>query len=366
MEREIRFCTSADGVRIGYCVVGKGRPLITVYPWGSSLEVNWYPFGYSSSHDNPMVIGFDRRGNGTSQRDVEDFTLAAQVGDIEAIADELRLDRFDLFGDLDGATIAAAFASDHPERIRRLILSAPYSHGGEIGGLDSVSGLIALVRGNWQLGRRALADVVFPRGPIEEQIAFANMLRQSMSADVAARHLEFQLSVDVRPSLPKIKAPTLIFHGIRDRRSPIAAGRTVALLISDARFVPLEGKTWETSAPTEQATALIRQFLGEAADAANRSDATSYPSLAVTSSDASSVSQLVTGPRPSNPEHLTPRELEVLRLIADGRTNAEISRELVLSLRTVARHITNIYGKIGARSKADATAYAIRHELTPD
>ncbi len=42
-----------------------------------------------------------------------------------------------------------------------------------------------------------------------------------------------------------------------------------------------------------------------------------------------------------------------MRLIAAGRTNLEISRELVLSLRTVARHITNIYGKIGARGKAD-------------
>jgi DNA-binding NarL/FixJ family response regulator len=61
---------------------------------------------------------------------------------------------------------------------------------------------------------------------------------------------------------------------------------------------------------------------------------------------------------------LTPRELEVLRLIAAGHTNREISDELVLSVRTVARHITNVYGKIGARSKAEATAFAIRHNLT--
>jgi class 3 adenylate cyclase len=64
--------------------------------------------------------------------------------------------------------------------------------------------------------------------------------------------------------------------------------------------------------------------------------------------------------------NLTLREVEVLRLIAAGRTNAEISHELVLSGRTIARHITNIYDKIGARSKADATAYAIRHGLTED
>ena len=68
-------------------------------------------------------------------------------------------------------------------------------------------------------------------------------------------------------------------------------------------------------------------------------------------------------PRPF-PDGLTPREGEVLRLIAAGRTNREISGELVLSVRTVARHITNIYTKIGARSKAEATGYAMRQGLT--
>ena len=63
------------------------------------------------------------------------------------------------------------------------------------------------------------------------------------------------------------------------------------------------------------------------------------------------------------PDGLTPREAEVLGLIAAGHTNREISDDLTLSVRTVARHITNIYAKIGARGKADATAYAIGHRL---
>jgi DNA-binding CsgD family transcriptional regulator len=60
---------------------------------------------------------------------------------------------------------------------------------------------------------------------------------------------------------------------------------------------------------------------------------------------------------------LTPRETEILRLIASGRSSNEISLELTLSIRTVGRHITNIYAKIGARTRADATAYAIRNRL---
>jgi len=55
--------------------------------------------------------------------------------------------------------------------------------------------------------------------------------------------------------------------------------------------------------------------------------------------------------------------VEVLRLVAAGRSNHEIAEDLVLSERTVARHITNIYGKTGANSRADATAYAYRRRL---
>ena len=53
----------------------------------------------------------------------------------------------------------------------------------------------------------------------------------------------------------------------------------------------------------------------------------------------------------------------MLRLVAAGRSNREIANELVLSERTVARHVTNIYGKTGAGGRAEATAYAFKHGL---
>jgi DNA-binding CsgD family transcriptional regulator len=72
-----------------------------------------------------------------------------------------------------------------------------------------------------------------------------------------------------------------------------------------------------------------------------------------------------TGEQPvAFPGGLTAREAEVLRLLAAGRTSKEIGEQLVISLSTVERHITNLYGKINARSRADATAFAFRHGLT--
>ncbi|HET9495645.1 MAG TPA: tetratricopeptide repeat protein [Chloroflexia bacterium] len=72
-------------------------------------------------------------------------------------------------------------------------------------------------------------------------------------------------------------------------------------------------------------------------------------------------------PQQPYPDDLTVREMEVLRLIAAGKSNQEIAQGLVLSLRTVERHISNIYQKIGATgriARATATAYAMRHGLT--
>ena len=60
---------------------------------------------------------------------------------------------------------------------------------------------------------------------------------------------------------------------------------------------------------------------------------------------------------------LSPRELEVVRLVAAGRSNHAIAAELVLSEKTVARHLSNIFGKLGVGSRTAAAAYAYEHGL---
>ncbi|MCH7653279.1 MAG: helix-turn-helix transcriptional regulator, partial [Chloroflexi bacterium] len=65
------------------------------------------------------------------------------------------------------------------------------------------------------------------------------------------------------------------------------------------------------------------------------------------------------------PNGLTEREVEVLRLVAAGKTNREIASELVLSVRTVERHISNIYAKTSSGGRAEATAFAFTHGLMP-
>jgi DNA-binding NarL/FixJ family response regulator len=65
----------------------------------------------------------------------------------------------------------------------------------------------------------------------------------------------------------------------------------------------------------------------------------------------------------NQPDHLTRREADVLALVAEGLSNKQIAEHLVLSVRTVERHLTNSYRKINAHSKAQATAYALSKGL---
>jgi DNA-binding NarL/FixJ family response regulator len=63
------------------------------------------------------------------------------------------------------------------------------------------------------------------------------------------------------------------------------------------------------------------------------------------------------------PAGLTDREVEVLRLIARGRTNREVASALRLSVKTVGRHVENVYAKAGVRTRAGAALFAAEHRL---
>ncbi|MBE0608979.1 MAG: helix-turn-helix transcriptional regulator [Dehalococcoidia bacterium] len=72
---------------------------------------------------------------------------------------------------------------------------------------------------------------------------------------------------------------------------------------------------------------------------------------------------MVDGPAAAYPDGLSEREVEVLRLIAAGRSNAEIAEGLFISPHTVGRHVSNIFGKLGIANRADAAAWAVRNGL---
>jgi DNA-binding NarL/FixJ family response regulator len=88
--------------------------------------------------------------------------------------------------------------------------------------------------------------------------------------------------------------------------------------------------------------------------ATGRDGAPSQPALEQAEPEAST---------PAGLEHLTPRQIEVLRLVARGMTNAEIAEALFLSRRTVHAHLRSIFHKLEVGHRSAATRYAIQHGL---
>ncbi len=90
--------------------------------------------------------------------------------------------------------------------------------------------------------------------------------------------------------------------------------------------------------------------------------ALSEEELSTITSSAAPTEQL-SSPMSEHPAGLTPREVEVLRLVATGMTNVQVARELFLSPRTVQRHLNSIYHKLGVSSRVAATRFALEHGL---
>ena len=125
----------------------------------------------------------------------------------------------------------------------------------------------------------------------------------------------------------------------------------------------------DIDAPYETARARVLiglgcRALGDEDDAELELDAarTTFARLGATH-DRANVDSLIGSPADGAESGLTPRELQVLRLLATGKTNRAIAAELVLADKTVDRHVTNIFAKLGVSSRAAATAHAYEHRL---
>jgi DNA-binding NarL/FixJ family response regulator len=119
------------------------------------------------------------------------------------------------------------------------------------------------------------------------------------------------------------------------------------------------------SAVVDRTTTSLRVRLGQDRFAATQTEGRS---LRTEDAIADALSVEIEAQEPGARAHaaadgLTPREIEVLRLLAAGRSNPEIAATLVISVKTVERHLANVYAKIGARTRVDAATYALTRGL---
>lgn len=347
LSQTIRFCTSQHDLRIAYATTGKGPGLVRAAHFLTHLEVDlhspvWQPWLAELSRDR-MLVRYDGRGCGLSDRTSTPLSLDAWVADLEAVVDACNLDRFALFGCSQGCAVSIAYAARHPERVSCMVFIGGYARGllrrdptpeqvreGRV--------LLDLIEVGWGRDnpafRQVFTSLFIPEGTPEQIRWFNELERLTTSPEHAARTIAAFGQIDVSELATRIACPTLVLHARGDARVPFEEGRRVAGLIPGARFVPLDSRNHVLLAHEPA----FRHCFDEIHSFLKAYDPAHAPSSVFPA--------------------LTPRERDLLELLAHGLDNLQIAAHLGLTEKTVRNKVSAVFDKLAVATRAQAIVQA--------
>jgi DNA-binding CsgD family transcriptional regulator/pimeloyl-ACP methyl ester carboxylesterase len=337
----VQYAKTRDGFDIAYSVCGEGYPFVMMPLHFSHIQLYWTQETFmlpwlQGLAERFQFIQYDGRGQGMSTRGLpEEISATVVEQDLEAVTDHLRLGRFILLATGWQDATAVGYAVAHPERIAALILMSPQSAAAQ----RSRGAFDLLAAEDWELFLRSVISANLSPARLREAVDRVNQTWTQRDY-LIVRKSRIQAGFEgFEAALARIRTPTLVLHPqnyVLSSRPKDSMQLTAQ--IANARFVMIEGET--ILGEPAQGLKAISDFVGSL----QPQDEASWDSRA-------------------SPGALSAREREVLRLVASGRSNAQIAADLVISQNTVIRHVSNIFAKTGAANRAEATAYAARHGL---
>jgi class 3 adenylate cyclase/pimeloyl-ACP methyl ester carboxylesterase len=267
VDPDIRYARS-EGASIAYQIVGDGeRDLVFVPDFSSNLVYGWETPYWRQFYDRLAasfrLILFDKRGTGVSDRHGQFATLETRMEDVRAVLDAAGAPEPVILASHDGCDMAMLFAATYPERTAALALFHPQSRPEEPG--EWGDQFLRRVRFEW--GTQEFCDellemvcpTLFNRGP-EARLWFANEMRVGLSPEFSYALNRAFGETDMRPVLPAIKAPTLVFY--REGSIEAEQHREVAERIPGAQEVKLSGSDYWGIFLSPEIVDEIERFVG--------------------------------------------------------------------------------------------------------
>lgn len=285
------FLTTDDGMRLFYRVVGSGRDTMVAVHGGPGVHMESL-VGFDALAAGGTIILYDQRGGGRSSlpRDSSQLTADRHVADLAAVWSHFRLGRVNLLGHSWGGYLAARYAIEHSDRIRRLVLVAPlfpravpyaaqyFRRLPELLGADSTR--FRALNAAWDTTSsphavcRERVRIIMTRVSGDDPSAVERVVSGSCDERVPAEALRRGGTTtprwtlgslgmwDLRPAASTMRAPVLIVVGSRDP-FPDAANREWVQSFPNARLEILQGAGhYPFASDPERFASLVRAFLG--------------------------------------------------------------------------------------------------------
>jgi pimeloyl-ACP methyl ester carboxylesterase/DNA-binding CsgD family transcriptional regulator len=340
VEQRLGVVSLEDGTAVRFAVTGSGPTAIYVPGWVSHLELGWaLPAErtfYEGLSRGRTLVRYDRPGCGLSGPTDRTDVVQLELEVLELVATAVGADRFDLIGASFGAPLAVRWAALHPGSVSRLILYGGWVDGNVVAAPAVREHVLGLVEQHWGFASDVLTEVFAPDADAGFRAVFARYQRESASAATARRLLAACYDVNVADDLALVTTPTSVIHRADDRAVPLAEGERLARGISGATLTVLTGRAHiPFVGDTQSVLNAMRRGLG--------------------------LPPLERGTQPT----LTPRQLQVAALVAQGWSNRQIAGELVITERSAESHVERIRTRLNFRSRAQIAGwYVATHSST--
>jgi class 3 adenylate cyclase len=272
MEPRIQYAQTADGVSIAFWTLGEGAPLVEMPTIPvSHIQMEWqipeWRRWYEPLARTRMVVRYDCRGAGLSDRDVNDFSLDAQLMDLQALAD--RLPRFALMAPIHAGPVAIAYTARHPEQVSHLCLWHSWARTRDAGASPQFAALARLRNTDWQMYSETVAHTLLGWSVGEPAHRYAELMREAIAPETLNAALNAIGQFDVEALLPQIKVPTLVLHRRELAWLSADVARGLASRIPEARLALLEGESGAAFlGDTDAVRRTVLDFLGEGEEVA--------------------------------------------------------------------------------------------------